>query len=358
MHLEVDKTDFRKTRLIDSEIPGSLEPGQVLLEVDRYALTANNVTYAVAGEAFDYWGFFPTTEPWGRIPMMGYGVVAASEHPDISPGERYFGFFPMASHLVVEPQGSADVFVDNVEHRCGHAAIYRSYNKTNLDPVYDETRQDHYLLLRGVFLTSFLVDDHLADNDFFGASSVIVTSASSKTSIALGSLLRERPQIEAIGLTSARNRAFVEGLGLYDSVLTYDEVGSLDASVPSVLADMASNAELTTRIHNRLADSVKNSCQIGLTHWESTDGLGDLPGAQPEFFFAPTHFAAKLIEGDDSVRERAAKSLGRFVADSPDWLSIERVSGAEDAEQAYLDTVDGNVAPDRGLVVSMSPTVG
>ena len=51
---------------------------------------------------------------------------------------------------------------------------------------------DEYLLLWGVFMTSFLVDDYLADNDFLGATQTIVTSASSKTSICLAHCLAER----------------------------------------------------------------------------------------------------------------------------------------------------------------------
>ena len=41
--LEIDRTDHAVTRLTDGD--AATGPGQVLFRVDRFALTANNVTY-------------------------------------------------------------------------------------------------------------------------------------------------------------------------------------------------------------------------------------------------------------------------------------------------------------------------
>ena len=44
-----------------------LAQGQVRLRVERFALTANTVTYATTGDTLGYWDFFPTGEPCEAI---------------------------------------------------------------------------------------------------------------------------------------------------------------------------------------------------------------------------------------------------------------------------------------------------
>ena len=73
----------------------TLQEGEVLLKVDKFAFTANNISYAVIGERVGYWHFFPTQqEGWGTIPVWGYADVQHSKHPDIARGERIWGFYP------------------------------------------------------------------------------------------------------------------------------------------------------------------------------------------------------------------------------------------------------------------------
>ena len=63
------------------------------------------------------------------------------------------------------------------------------------------------MLLRPLFITSFMIDDFLHDNDFFGASTVLISSASSKTSYGLAFMLslRADKRYQVIGLTSVGN---------------------------------------------------------------------------------------------------------------------------------------------------------
>src|SRR5216117_3328653 len=69
---------------------------------------------------------------------------------------------------------------------------------------------DYQALLRPLFMLSFLVDDFLAENEFYGAKSVMLYSASSKTAYGLAHLLHARGNgIKVIGLTSAGNTGFV-----------------------------------------------------------------------------------------------------------------------------------------------------
>jgi hypothetical protein len=199
--LEVRRDDFAKTRFVEGELPELLE-GQVLLALDRFALTSNNVSYAAAGEMLDYWGFFPAEAGWGRIPAMGYADVARSRHPEVAEGARYFGFYPMTSHLVVQARGTGAQFVDAAPHREKHAPAYRQYANAAADPLHAPRREDQIVLLRGLFITSFLVDDFIADNGFFGADRFVVSSASSKTAVALAFQMSRRGRGEVIGLTT------------------------------------------------------------------------------------------------------------------------------------------------------------
>ena len=84
----------------------SLHDEALLVKVERFAFTANNITYAMLGEQLKYWQLFPAAEGFGNIPVWGFGEVIASRHPMVEAGERLFGYFPMASHLVIE---AADV---------------------------------------------------------------------------------------------------------------------------------------------------------------------------------------------------------------------------------------------------------
>jgi len=193
VHFEVRRTDLDSFRVVPTPLPETLGKDQVLMRIERFALTANNITYAVTGEMLDYWGFFPTEDAWGRIPAMGFGTVVRSSHPEIAEGTGYYGWFPMASHVIVDAELTAGgILIDRAPHRAKHAAIYRSYTPNDNDPLYAAEHENQIALLRGLFTTSFLIDDFMDDNAFFGAQSTLITSASSKTSVALAWLLAKR----------------------------------------------------------------------------------------------------------------------------------------------------------------------
>ena len=155
------------------------------MKVESFAVTSNNVTYAVAGYMLGYWDFFPVDLPWGQVPAMGYAGVIESANPEIEPGGRYFGFYPMAAEHILLAAANDGGMWDAGEHRAAHAPAYRQLSNVDRDPTHDPDREDHVALLRGLFMTSFLAEDLLHDNDYFGAATTLVTSASSKTSISL-----------------------------------------------------------------------------------------------------------------------------------------------------------------------------
>ena len=355
LDFQVRRDDYRKTRFVNPGAPGELADGQVLFRVDGFALTSNNISYAVAGDMLRYWDFFPAEEGWGRIPAMGFGDVVASRHPDVAVGLRCFGFYPMSRHLVIEPAhvGPGQI-VEGAEHRKGLAPAYNTYMPVGEDPSHTPTSEDRLMLMRGLFLTSWLVDDLMDESGYFGASSVVLTSASSKTSIALAWLLHRAGRARVVGLTSAGNADFVKGLGYYADVVLYDDVESLPAGEPSVIVDMAGNGEVLNRFHRHLGENVKYSCSVGATHWEKGGRDTDLPGATPEFFFAPGRMLKRAEDwGAAGLQQRIAASWADFRDASDSWLVVVRGRGPEALERVYHRLLEGQSAPSEGHVLTL-----
>ncbi len=203
-------------------------------------------------------------------------------------------------------------------------------------------------------MTSWLVEDFINENDGFAASACLVTSASSKTSIALAHSLQQRGALAAMGITSPRNVDFCEKLGCYDEVLTYDDIDGLDDSMPVVLVDMAGSARILSDLHRHFRGNMKHSCRIGATHYEEMGPTDDLPGAPPEFFFAPHHIKSRSAElGAGEFLARLAKAYVAFRVFSDGWLTVERHNGSQAATRAYQDVLAGRSDPAVGHVVSL-----
>lgn len=355
--LEVRKDNWSDARVVEEALHSTLAENEVLFRVERLALTANNISYAATGDSLGYWGFFPAEAGWGRIPAMGWGEVIASAHRDIHVGERAWGWFPYSTHLkVAVGKVTATNFTDVSPHRAEYAPVYAQFDRASANPIYEDSREDQDSLLRGLFTTSWLVEDFLDVNDSFGAEVCLITSASSKTSIALGHSVHKRGDLAAVGITSRRNVEFCEGLGCYDKIVTYDDVASLDSSSPVVLVDMAGSAKLISDLHHHFGDNMKHSCRIGATHYDEAGPVSDLPGARPEFFFAPSHVKTRSAElGATEFMSRLGVAYVEFRKSSDDWLKIDRSFGAEAAIDIYHAVLAGKTDPAHGQVVSLWP---
>lgn len=347
----VRRDDWATTRFAETAPPG-LSEGQVRFRIDRFALTSNNISYAAVGDMLDYWGFFPAAEGWGRIPAMGYADVVESAHPEVPEGQRVFGFFPMSTELVIDAgQVGRSHYLDVAPHRAGHAPVYRQYAPASADPTYAADREDQTLLLRGLFMTSFLVDDFIADGDFFGARQFVIGSASSKTAVALADLLARRGRGPVIGLTS--HQEFVEKLGSYDRALGYDEVAAL-AQEPTVFIDHSGQGDAVDALHRHLGENLRYSCVVGATHVGAPPRASDLPGAEPVFFFAPAQLQKRTQEwGPAVLQERLGSAWARFRDASDAWLRVVRGDGREALERTYAEVLAGRARPDEGHVLSL-----
>jgi hypothetical protein len=282
--------------------------------------------------------------------------VIASRHPGIAAGERLFGYFPMATHLVIE---AADVgkrgLRDAAAHRQGVAPVYNAYARVSGDPAFAGRQGDYQALLRPLFMLSFLVDDYLAENEFFGARSVLLSSASSKTAFGLAHLLHAlRQPIRVIGLTSAGNVEFVKSLGCYDEVVTYDRVTSLPPDAPVAYVDMAGNSALRETLHRHFGEQMKYSGRVGLTHRSSVPDEPALPGARPAWFFAPDQIRKRAKEwGPGGIDVRFGAAWSGFAPMLDRWLTVTEGRGPDAVKQVYLDTLNGRVPPEQGSMLSL-----
>jgi Protein of unknown function (DUF2855) len=359
--LQSDKSALDRTRIVTMEL-AALKPGEALLEIDRLAVTANNITYAAFGDVphLRYWSFFPTgAEGWGHMPAWGFANVVATTVEGLEVGERFYGYWPIASHLVVQPvRVSERGFYDGTPHRLELTSAYNQYQRTRTDSAYREERENYQALLRPLFITSFMLADFLEDNGFFGANQIIVSSASSKTAYGTAFCLQKRPRATLVGLTSSSNKTFVEGLGCYHRTLDYDALASLDASVPVLYVDFSGDNTLRQRVHEHFRDTLVHSCYAGSaqSHDHISKSRQELPGPQPQPYFAPYQIKKRNAEwGATEVTRKFNEAQLAFIGRVGDaknpWMTVQSHSGLEPAQKLVAALVAGRIDPREGHVV-------
>jgi Protein of unknown function (DUF2855) len=370
--LLIHRRDLARTRRIaDPDRPGArpLADGEARLAVAQFALTANNITYAAFGEAMKYWQFFPapaTEGPdWACLPVWGFATVTESRAEGLAPGRRVWGYFPAGSHLVVQPmRAGAQGFVDGAAHRRDLAAIYNGYAYCDADPAWSSDAEGLQAVLKPLFTTAYLLDDFLAEQGFFGARQLLLSSASSKTAYATAFCLMQRrgsagaPAV--IGLTSPAHREFAAGLACYDRVALYDEVAALDPSIPSLYVDFAGHAGLRRAVHEHFGAALAYSASIGGTHWTALGGGAGLPGPRPVLFFAPAQAKKRSAPPPDGwgtagLQQRLTATWAAFLVrvqqPGAPWLRIVTHQGGQAIEAAYHALLEGRADPREGLML-------
>ena len=361
--LAVGRDDLRRTQWLDTP-PVALRPGEARLRIDLFALTANNVSYGAFGETMHYWDFFPTGDAGtGCIPVWGFATVSESLVDGVDVGERFYGYWPMADEVVLAPARIiAEGFFDGAQHRRELPSAYNRYLRCSSNPRYRREHESLTALLEPLFTTSFLIDDFLAESEFFGANTLLISSASSKTAYGLGfCLARRRGQPGApkvVGLTSPTNLAFTRELGCYDDVVAYADVTTLPAGDRAVYVDMSGDAPLRATVHAHWRDQLAYSCSVGGTHWQALGGGKGLPGPRPVLFFAPAQAKKRIAEwGANGFEQRLASAWQGFierVADSQTpWLRVVAAQGRDAVRSTYAALLDGRVAASEGRVLSL-----
>lgn len=356
--LHVNRSSIGETRLVESGLD-ELAEGHIRLDVDHFALTANNITYAQFGDMLDYWNFFPVAsddhQQWGKVPAMGWGRIVESNVAGLDVGGRYYGWFPMATSVDIQAVLRRSGFRDDGLNRAKHAEAYRNFAHTESDGLYSGIDDEHrHELLRGLYITGFLIDYFFVSQSYFGVSQAIVLSASSKTALGYASRARETsPHIRLVGVTSSSNRMFVDNTGAYDQVVTYEDLDSIDETA-SVIVDMAGSGSAVRSLHSRLGERIAHSMVVGKSHHGAAQAKVE-GGPQPSMFFAPTSMDVCLAEwGADGYAERTRSGLVAFINNSQTWLTINEHVGADAVQEAWRVLHAGSVDPSVGLIASLN----
>lgn len=354
------KHALNESRLERVEIPAAAAPGEALLRLDRFALTTNNITYAAFGDAMQYWQFFPTGEDgWGHMPVWGFADVMASGVDGVEVGERFYGYFPMASHIRMQPHRvTPRGFYDASEHRQALTSAYNQYTRCSDDAAYEAAHENLQMLLRPLYITSFMLADYLQDNGFFGAQRLVFSSASSKTAYGTAFNLREQPGIERVALTAARNAGFVKHLGLYDRVLDYAELAQIAPDRPTLYVDFSGDPALRARMHGHFGAALMHDCFVGSA--QNTEFLKDaeLPGPKPVFFFAPIQIKKRNADwGPAGFNERFTAAQCAFYARASDagdpWIEVVEHRGLDSAAAVIAALCAGTLDAQQGQVVTV-----
>ncbi|KAH8116688.1 hypothetical protein DFH11DRAFT_1687608 [Phellopilus nigrolimitatus] len=380
--------DVHEPVLVESNIPRTQEDNFVLIRVDRFGFSANNVTYQALGEAPHFGAYFDfhtvpekdTTshKTHGLIPVWGFGTVVWSSHRRIDVGRA-------------------------------NRRPYNQITRCRADPQYDSSpaHEDFTMLYRPLYWTSFWCADWLAASRFRGGCTrFLISSASSKTAFCLAYLFRKHFQKEKegpkiVGLTSVGNVGFTRGLGLYDDIVAYDALASLFSLLSKenekwIYVDVAGNDNLNSSVRELYSSSpamLVSHITLGMTNlnptlsnssdtWtkntqlfdkaRSSDTLllpdsvtsaspsptleTDSPLPDPELFFMPEWLVLRRTQLSISeIMEMQADAWAALLRDGYEWVRIERVFGGERVLQAYKDVrkAKGGMGPETGFIWSI-----
>ena len=325
-----------------------LQPGQLWAEVESLAMTANTMTYAAMGEELGYWTLFPASAPGrGRVPAWGHARVLVSEVAGIVAGERLFGLWPMASHVLLSGRSSRRGLRETGAHR---QALNPVYNQYALEPETHSPARELRALFHPLLVTSFVLAEHLAEQDCFGAGEVVILSASSKT--ALGTAFLVKGARRLVGLTSPAHAGWLAQTGLFDSVLAYEHLDKLGDVKRCLVLDFSGNPALLDRAVHALGDRCVRVIGVGATHGGAV-GLRAASGGGPlnGMFSGPTHierYAARW--GPAAFDQRLQQALAAFTAAMRPNFTLRHHDGAAGMLAAYRELAQGRVAASTLLV--------
>lgn len=357
--LLVNKSDFSDVSVITKDaVP--LSEGFIRCQVGPWALTANNVTYMVTGERIGYWNYFKpeaygiNIQTHGRMPVWGFARVIESKCEGVPIGEEIYGFFPISDQFDLKPTGlSAMGFQDGNDHRKTLHSLYNRYTFTKFDPSF-EPHQDLQPILRPLFTTSFLIDDFLAERDYFEAEQILILSASSKTALGTAFCAKQRGAIKVTALTSERNKEFTKETGFYDVVETYDTITDLNPDIKTVVVDMSGNGKVLSTVSEHFEENLKYVCKVGLSHWEAASGPAANPAAPTEFFFAPDQAKIRIAEwGGAGFAQKLGQRWMPFLESASDWLTVQKSNDVTALLKIYQDVLSGDAPPDKGFLFSI-----
>lgn len=323
------------TRTVAETLPAPHD-GQVVLAVERFGVSSNNVSYALLGDMLGHWAPFPAAIGWGRVPVWGVATVVAGDHTVASIGSRHVGYLPMATHLMMRSVGAHPGLLDVSAERAAMLPLYRELRRIDTDPTWHDDLIDAEVLMLPVYPPAALLDDDLRRA---GARHVVISSASSKTSLGIARLLSERG-VRVTGLSGTTRAATTAAVGAFDEVLPYTDLDAITATGDTTYVDVAGDPAITRRVHERLGPALSRSIAVGGSHLAALGGLPaadeTLPGP-PVVRFSVGRREVELTEqlgrrAVDEIKQRARQVLVPW-ADAT--LTVQHIAGLDAARDAW-----------------------
>ncbi|KAJ7161455.1 hypothetical protein C8R43DRAFT_992917 [Mycena crocata] len=372
-----------------SSIPTNLPANHVLIQVDRFGFSANNITYQALGEQphFRYYDFHSVPETdkvsqktHGLVPVWGFGTVVASTVPKIPSGERIYGYLAPCRYLLV-PVSPSDVnkhaFYVPRPHLPADRRPYNQIIRCATDPEYTATGlgEDLTMLYRPLFWTAYWFEDWIFSVGYRGATAFLISSASAKTAFCAAYLIGKRrargeTNVKIVGLTSKRNIVFTKGLSLYDEVVEYDSFTSQLGREKWVYVDVAGNDDLNKRLfahfQSPASGELLTSIGLGMTtlapasdkassldwHTNTFSESAQVPQLE-QFFMVEWLNVRKHQLSLNEIFRRQAQAWKELMVDCVPWVQLERISGADAVKKAYEKIADTGFSPDVGFIWSM-----
>ena len=191
------RDDLKATVVLHDEL-APLQAGEIRLRVDKVGLSANNLFYAQMGEApfLKFFAVYPLGEEHkdlANVPAWGVATVVESDNPDFSPGEQFRGFLHMTNVVQMKARRTPEVFQ---AYGGGRDKINQAYNgflavdPEGTSPIRGSGEKSDLAMTSAPGASSgFILYELLKMHDFYGANSIVLTSASSKLSLATALLL-------------------------------------------------------------------------------------------------------------------------------------------------------------------------
>ncbi|KAF7348090.1 hypothetical protein MSAN_01761600 [Mycena sanguinolenta] len=382
-----------KAVLAATSLPHHLPPNSVLIRVDRFGFSANNVTYQALGEQphFRYYDFHPAPEAknvspktHGVVPVWGFGTIVTSSHPKIVPGERVYGYFAPTRYLLV-PVSPSDVnkhaFYVPRPHLPADRRPYNQIIRCAADPEYTPTAlgEDLTMLYRPLFWTAYWFEDWIFSLGYRAATAFLISSASAKTAFCAAYLIGKRrsrgeSNVKIVGLTSKRNVAFTKGLTLYDEVLEYDAFNTALGREKWVYVDVAGNDDFNKRLFehfrspNTTSGELVASVALGMTtlspasekasslDWSTNTFSASVSSQVPELeqFFMPEWLNVRKHQLPlHEIFRRQKEAWAELMVDCIPWVRLEHVFGGDEVKKAYDKIASSGFSPDVGFIWSL-----
>lgn len=408
----VTKKDERQTVEVlrtqqDPAFPSSSEVGPAIsFDIVKGSLTANNKFYLSFGEKapFNFFKCYPVdpkaklvaakekefNEDGGHLSdvyvhpvVWGVAKVTSSKVDTVHVGDEYFAMLPMGESVSFE-QAHVDDEDNLVIHRPTTNPAYNVFQK--IDPtsaVASKEYGDFALACSPGILTGFGLYFNLTRYDFYGADTVVVTSASSKVALALAVYLKKesknastKKKVQVIGYTSPGNKDFCEKTGLYDEVLCYDDLLTENDN-KCVMVDISGQAQAYQRnkscivknlvVGNASDTEDKKGAFGSFTAYETVTLVLTMMGANwlaswlnpvQELYLIMNDAAALKKEWGLEKYNRTVVEYGlTFCKAASAWITVRNCSTEESIEQAFVDVVRGTIPPSETIVLDVVKAV-